>query len=92
MAHDNSFREPMSLGARGSQILHDHHAVRVCPPPARARWTLLELGVPFESIAGRETFQNEALQRVHPLRRLPALLDDGRPLFESAAIIQKASV
>jgi glutathione S-transferase len=53
---------------------------------ARVRWTLLELGVPFESIAGRETFQHEALQRVHPLRKLPALLDDGRPLFESAAI------
>jgi glutathione S-transferase len=53
---------------------------------ARARWTLLELGLPFESIEGRDVFQHEALASVHPLRKLPALLDDGRPLFESAAI------
>jgi glutathione S-transferase len=53
---------------------------------ARARWTLLELGVPFESIAGPETFKHEALANVHPLRKLPALVHDGRPLFESAAI------
>jgi glutathione S-transferase len=53
---------------------------------ARARWTLLELDLPFESIAGPETFKHAALESVHPLRRLPALLDDGRPLFESAAI------
>jgi glutathione S-transferase len=53
---------------------------------ARARWTLLELKLPFESIAGPDTFGHAALQSVHPLRKLPALLDDGRPLFESAAI------
>jgi glutathione S-transferase len=53
---------------------------------ARARWTLLELGLPFESIAGREVFEQEALASVHPLRKLPALVDEGRPLFESAAI------
>src|SRR6185436_11995106 len=53
---------------------------------ARVRWTLLELGLPFESIAGPETFKHPALQSVHPLRKLPALIDEGRPLFESAAI------
>lgn len=53
---------------------------------ARARWTLLELGAPFESIDGPEAFKHEALGGVHPMRKLPALIDDGRPLFESAAI------
>lgn len=53
---------------------------------ARVRWTLLELGVPFESIAGAETFERPELPDIHPLSKLPALKDDGRPLFESAAI------
>jgi glutathione S-transferase len=53
---------------------------------ARARWTLLELGVPFESIAGREVFEMPELAQIHPLSKLPALRDGGRPLFESAAI------
>jgi glutathione S-transferase len=52
----------------------------------RARWTLLELGLPFESIEGRDVFESEALGKVHPMHKLPALIDDGRPLFESAAI------
>ena len=53
---------------------------------ARARWTLLELGVPFESIEGREVFAMPELAEIHPLSKLPALRDAGRPLFESAAI------
>ena len=53
---------------------------------ARARWTLLELGVPFESIQGPEVFAMPELAEVHPLSKLPALRDAGRPLFESAAI------
>lgn len=55
---------------------------------ARVRWTLLELGIPFESIAGRgpEIFAMPELARIHPMSKLPALRDNGRPLFESAAI------
>ena len=53
---------------------------------ARARWTLLELDIPYESIEGQQNFGSEALRRVHPLGKMPALVDDGRPLFESAAI------
>ena len=53
---------------------------------ARARWTLLELGLPFESIEGQDVFQHPSLESVHPLRKLPALVDEERPLFESAAI------
>jgi glutathione S-transferase len=53
---------------------------------ARVRWTLLELGLPFESIAGREVFAMPELAQIHPMSKLPALRDNGRPLFESAAI------
>ena len=55
---------------------------------ARVRWTLLELGIPFESIEGRgrEIFAMPELAQIHPMSKLPALRDSGRPLFESAAI------
>src|SRR3954463_13754878 len=53
---------------------------------ARARWTLLELGLPFESIGGREVFGSPQLKAVSPLGKVPAMVDDGRPLFESASI------
>jgi glutathione S-transferase len=54
----------------------------------RARWALLEAGLPFESLGNSvDVFKSEALRRVHPLAKLPAILIDGRPLFESAAII-----
>jgi glutathione S-transferase len=53
---------------------------------ARVRWTLLELDMPFESIAGRHLFHSAELIKVHPMGKLPGFLADGRPLFESAAI------
>jgi glutathione S-transferase len=54
---------------------------------ARVRWTLLELGIQYESIdRGRETFAMPELAQIHPMSKLPALRDNGRPLFESAAI------
>jgi glutathione S-transferase len=55
---------------------------------ARVRWTLLELGIPFASIEGRgrEIFAMPELAQIHPMSKLPALRDSGRPLFESAAI------
>lgn len=52
----------------------------------RVRWTLLELGVPFESVAGQDLFGSARLKEVSPLGKLPGIVDDGRPLFESAAI------
>jgi glutathione S-transferase len=59
-------------------------------PPARSarcRWALLEAGLEFESVAGgRELFANEELATIHPLKKVPAALIDGQPLFESAAI------
>ncbi len=53
---------------------------------SRVRWTLLELGVPFESVEGPETFSHPDVAAIHPLRKLPSIRDNGRPLFESAAI------
>ncbi len=53
---------------------------------SRARWALLELGAEYESIEDRAMIGSDELKKVHPLGKLPALLDDGRPLFESAAI------
>lgn len=58
-------------------------------PPTRSdrvRWTLLELGLPFESICGQHLFGSAELRAISPLGKLPGLVDDGRPLFESAAI------
>ena len=55
---------------------------------ARVRWTLLEAGLPFESVGnGVDVFKNDELCRIHPLGKLPAAIIDGKPLFESAAIV-----
>ena len=54
---------------------------------ARPRWTLLEAGLPFESVGGDPSvFQNSDLREVHPLGKIPAAMINGKPLFESAAI------
>ena len=52
----------------------------------RVRWTLQELGLEFESVAKRELIGSDELRKFHPQAKLPALVDDGKPLFESAAI------
>ena len=53
---------------------------------ARVRWTLLELGLPFDSREGVELFRGDELRKISPLNKLPGFVDDGRPLFESMAI------
>ena len=53
---------------------------------ARVRWTLAELGVDYDSIEDRALFGSDEIKKVHPLGKLPAIVDDGRALFESAAI------
>ena len=54
---------------------------------ARCRWTLLEAGLDFTAEGDSPAIlQSEALKKVHPLSKLPAMLIDGKPLFESAAI------
>ncbi len=55
---------------------------------ARVRWALLEAGLPFESVGNDVSIiGSDALKAVHPLGKLPAVLIDGEPLFESAAIV-----
>jgi len=53
----------------------------------RSLWTLEEIGQPYElTVIGKERREAEHRER-HPLGRVPVLeLDDGRYLFESAAI------
>ena len=53
---------------------------------ARVRWTLQELGLPFESIAGAHLVGSDELRKVHPMAKLPGVMIDGEPMFESAAI------
>jgi glutathione S-transferase len=55
---------------------------------ARVRWILLEAGLPFESIGNTvEIIRSDELKAVHPLGKLPAVIIEGRPLFESVAIV-----
>jgi glutathione S-transferase len=55
---------------------------------ARVRWMLLEAGLAYESVGNRvEIIGSEELRHIHPLGKLPAALIDGKPLFESAAIV-----
>jgi len=55
---------------------------------SRARWALLEAGLEFESLGNNiDVFKSAELRDVHPLGKLPAVIIDERPLFESAAIV-----
>jgi glutathione S-transferase len=52
----------------------------------RVKWTLQELGISYESINKRDLIGSDELRKVHPQAKLPAIMDNGRSLFESAAI------
>ena len=52
----------------------------------QVRWTLLELGLEFESIEGLEVLHSDELKKVNPMGKVPAVVIDGVPLFEAAAI------
>ena len=55
---------------------------------SRVRWTLLEAGLDYESIGNNiDVFKSTELRKVHPLGKLPAAVINGKPLFESAAIV-----
>lgn len=53
---------------------------------ARCRWTLLELGLEFENVDDRSMIGTDELRQFHPQAKFPAVVIDGEPLFESAAI------
>ena len=78
-----------SRSLRSSKNLHHMITLYELAPTrsARCRWTLLEAGLEFESVGGTpKIIHSEALCAVHPLGKLPAVVIDGRPLYESAAI------
>ncbi|NOK05437.1 MULTISPECIES: glutathione S-transferase family protein [Myxococcus] len=58
----------------------------------RVRWMIEELGIPYD-LAPVDMMKGEHKYpdylKVHPLGALPAIEDDGGPLFESAAIIMQ---
>lgn len=53
---------------------------------ARCRWTLLELGLAFNEIKDGSLIGSDELRAIHPQAKVPAIVIDGEPLFESAAI------
>ena len=52
----------------------------------QARWALLELGLEFRAIEGRDILHSDELKRVNPMGKVPAVVINGEPLFEAAAI------
>ena len=53
---------------------------------ARCRWTLLEAGIPFTSVAKTDPVRRDEIKALHPLGKTPVVIIDGKALFESAAI------
>lgn len=54
---------------------------------ARPRWALLEADIAYESIGnGPDVFGHPELEEIHPLRKVPAAIINGKPLIESGAI------
>ena len=53
---------------------------------ARCRWTLLEAGIPFESVSRKGLIGSDEVKSLHPLGKLPVTLIDGKALFESSAV------
>jgi glutathione S-transferase len=57
---------------------------------SRVHWALEELGVPFELVTldrARGEHQTPAFLAINPNGKVPALVDDGQPYFESLAIL-----
>ena len=54
----------------------------------KCRWALQEAELTYESVGNSPAvLSSEELQLIHPLGKVPAILIDGRPLFESSAIV-----
>lgn len=52
----------------------------------QVRWTLLELGLEFRAIEGRDILHSDELNQINPMGKVPAVVINGEPLFEAAAI------
>ena len=54
----------------------------------KCRWALLEAGLDYQSAGNSiDIIHSDGLRKVHPLGKLPAAVIDGKPLFESSAIV-----
>ncbi|HJM94203.1 MAG: glutathione S-transferase family protein [Alphaproteobacteria bacterium] len=53
---------------------------------SRCRWTLLEAGITFNSVARPNLSKSDKVKILHPLGKLPVAVIDNEALFESAAI------
>ena len=52
----------------------------------QARWALLECGLEFKAVGDMSILHSEELKKVNPMGKVPAMLINGEPLFEAAAI------
>ncbi|NOR19455.1 MAG: hypothetical protein GQ538_05140 [Xanthomonadales bacterium] len=52
----------------------------------QVRWTLLELGLEFSAVEGRDILHSDELVKINPMGKVPAVMINGEPLFEAAAI------
>ena len=52
----------------------------------QARWALLECGLEFKAIGDLNILHSEELKKVNPMGKVPAMVINGEPLFEAAAI------
>jgi glutathione S-transferase len=52
----------------------------------QVRWTLLELGLEFRAVEGSDILHSDELVKVNPMGKVPAVVINGEPLFEAAAI------
>lgn len=52
----------------------------------QVRWALQELELEFKSIEGLEILHSDELRKVNPMGKVPAVLINGEPMFEAAAI------
>jgi glutathione S-transferase len=54
----------------------------------RVRWALEEAGIPYaDRLIGREDLATESYRALQPFGQVPAIEDDGFPMFESGAIV-----
>ena len=52
----------------------------------QVRWALQELGLEFKSVEGMDILHSDELKQINPMGKVPAVVIDGQPLFEAAAI------
>jgi len=52
----------------------------------QARWALLECGLEFKAVGDLNILHSEELEKVNPMGKVPAMVINGEPLFEAAAI------